>query len=81
MINEIPTWKDSERILSLARFVLAKRPGYGKRLRGKSFLKIDVAQVDISSSLIRDLVYKKLSIKYLTTDAVADYIAKHRLYR
>ncbi len=81
LVSEIPTWKNVDEIYRMARFVLAKRPGFGKRLSGKNFLKIDVAQVDISSSLIRNLVEQGRSIRYLTPDSVVKYIEKHKLYR
>jgi nicotinate-nucleotide adenylyltransferase len=81
LVSELPTWKNIDKILQMSKFVLAKRPGFGKRLTGKSFLKIHVAQVDISSSLLRSLVKQGRSIRYLTPDAVVDYINKHRLYR
>lgn len=81
LVSEIPRWKNVEEIYKLAKFVLAKRPGFGRRLSGKNFLKINVAQVDISSSLIRDLVKQKRSIRYLTPDSVVKYIEKHGLYK
>ena len=81
LVKEIPTWKDVDEIYKLAKFVLAKRPGFGRRLSGENFLKIDVAQVDISSSLIRDLVSKGRSVRYLTPGAVVEYIEKNKLYR
>lgn len=81
LVNEIPKWKNVEEIYKLAKFVLAKRPGFGRRLSGKNFLKINVAQVDISSSLIRNLVKQKRSIRYLTSAAVVKYIEKNKLYR
>ncbi|MFA5038518.1 MAG: nicotinate-nucleotide adenylyltransferase [Candidatus Omnitrophota bacterium] len=80
LVSEIPTWKNVDEIYRMARFVLARRPGYGKRLSGRPFIKILVAQVDISSSLLRKLVRKKLSIRYLTPYSVVRYIEKHRLY-
>jgi nicotinate-nucleotide adenylyltransferase len=81
LVSEIPKWKDVGEIYKLARFVLAKRPGFGKRLSGRPFLKIDVAQVDISSSLIRALVKRDRSIRYLTPSNVVRYIQTRRLYR
>jgi len=81
LVNEIPTWKDVGEVHRLARFVLAKRPGYGRRLSGRPYRKIHVAQVDISSSLIRHLVRQGRSIKYLTPASVVRYIQRHRLYR
>ncbi len=81
LVSEIPKWKDVGEIYKLARFVLVKRPGFGKRLSGRPFLKIDVAQVDISSSLIRALVKSGRSIRYLTPANVVRYIEARRLYR
>ena len=81
LVSEIPNWKDVNDIYKLAKFVLAKRPGFGKRLKGKSFLKINVAQVDISSSNIRNLVKQGRSILYLTPYVVVKYIKKHGLYK
>lgn len=81
LVSEIPKWKNVEEIYRLARFVLAKRPGFGRRLTGEHFLKIHVAQVDISSSLIRGLVRKGRSIRYLTPDSVIRYIEKRGLYK
>lgn len=81
LVAEIPTWKEVGEIYKMAKFVLAKRPGFGKRLRGPAFLKINVAQVDISSSFIRNLVRHRKSITYLTPYVVVKYIEKHRLYK
>ena len=81
LVSELPTWKNIDEIMKMATFVLAKRPGYGKRLTGKGFLKIRVAQVDISSSLIRSLIKQGRSIRYLTPANVVEYIEKHELYK
>ncbi|MDD5019848.1 MAG: nicotinate-nucleotide adenylyltransferase [Candidatus Omnitrophica bacterium] len=81
LVAEIPTWKDVDEIYRLAKFVLARRPCYGKRLSGKPFIKINVAQVDISSSLIRKLIRQKRSVRYLTPNRVVKYIEQHKLYR
>lgn len=81
LVAEIPRWKDVDEIYRMATFVLARRPGYGRRLSGRRFIKISVAQVDISSSLLRQLVAKKRSIRYLTPYSVVKYIEKHRLYK
>ena len=81
LVAEIPTWKNVDEINRLAKFVLARRPGYGKRLSGRPFIKINVAQVDISSSLIRKLCQQGRSIRYLTPNRVVRYIEKHGLYK
>ena len=81
LVSEIPSWKNVDEIYALASFVLARRPGYGRRLSGRPFIKISVAQVDISSSLIRRLRREGLSIRYLTPNNVVKYIERHRLYQ
>ncbi len=81
LVSEIPSWKNVDEIYALATFVLARRPGYGRRLSGRPFIKINVAQVDISSSLIRKLRREGRSIRYLTPNSVVKYIERHRLYQ
>ncbi|MGE5279282.1 MAG: nicotinate-nucleotide adenylyltransferase [Deltaproteobacteria bacterium] len=81
LVSEIPTWKNVAEIHRLATFVLAKRPGYGRRLSGRNYRKINVAQVDISSSFLRRLVRQGYSIRYLTPGSVVAYIKRHRLYK
>ncbi|MFN1208241.1 nicotinate-nicotinamide nucleotide adenylyltransferase, partial [Enterococcus lactis] len=41
---------------------------------------VDVAKLDISSTLIRKLVSNHQSIRYLVPDAVLKYIKEHHLY-
>ncbi len=42
---------------------------------------ISMPRLDVSSSMIRERVRQRLSIRYLVPDAVARYISRHRLYR
>jgi nicotinate-nucleotide adenylyltransferase len=43
-------------------------------------LLVEMVSLDISSSEIRQLVKEGKSIRYLVTNTVAAYVAKHRLY-
>jgi len=43
--------------------------------------RLVMPQMAISSSMIRDRIRHGESIRYLVPDAVARYIARHRLYR
>ncbi|MCW8995351.1 MAG: nicotinate-nucleotide adenylyltransferase [Psychromonas sp.] len=47
---------------------------------GKIYFQ-DTSQLDISSTKIRQLLQKNLSIDYLVPEVVNDYIKKHQLYR
>ncbi len=76
----------------LERFLVAQRDGIDEselapilaglpaQLRAR-FVPIDVAMMDVSSTAIRALVAKRRSIRYLTPDAVVEYIESNGLYR
>lgn len=91
-ILEILTWKDYRELLSICSFIAATRPGYClNRLEetiGESCLDtlaaihvVEIPAVAISSTLIRERLAGDKPIKYLTTEAVAQYIVKNGLYR
>jgi nicotinic acid mononucleotide adenylyltransferase len=42
---------------------------------------LDMQEVDVSSSFVRERVARGLEIKGLVTDGVAEYIEDHGLYR
>jgi nicotinate-nucleotide adenylyltransferase len=85
-----PTWHEPGRILELAR--LAVVPRAGARPVDTGWLDaqlpawrdrvdfVDGPLVDVSASVIRDRVRAGLPIDGLVPQAVADYIAAHRLY-
>ncbi|MFA0756452.1 MAG: hypothetical protein YPKNTGVA_001973 [Candidatus Fervidibacter sp.] len=87
-VLEILTWKDSDELIGLCRFIAVTRPGYDlqqlERLPAhylERIMPLAIPGVDISSTLIRERVRRGEPIRYLTPDAVCDYIAKHGLYR
>jgi len=70
---ELPRWRESEAIPALARVEVFAREGLAEGRRA-------VPHVDISSTAVRERVRRGCSIRYWVPDAVADYIAAHRLY-
>jgi nicotinate-nucleotide adenylyltransferase len=80
---EFGTWKEPERVRSLARLVVMTRPGsrvdsfaaYGEEVR------IRVPEIAVSSSDIRRRAKGGETIRYLVPDRVAEYIRSHHLYR
>ena len=88
-VLEILTWKSHEELVQLCRFIAVTRPGYDaqklqEKLPPNYLTRIDllvIPGIDISSTMIRERVRKGEPIRYLTPDAVCDYIAKHGLYK
>ena len=91
-LEEFPGWHDPRGILSLATLAVADRPGVraGARRparaadglpRGARVAWLRNPGLDLSSSAIRARVRAGRTVRYLVPDAVARYIARHRLYR
>ena len=77
--NELDTWKSYEELLKSISLIVMLRPG-SVVLRddlpvvpGSVFIT-DSPLIDISSSLIRERISRGYTAKYLTPDAVIDYI-------
>jgi nicotinate-nucleotide adenylyltransferase len=83
-------WREPERIARAAALVVALRPGAPARVRraGGSRAAGNGARVrwlsnpglDVSSHALRARAARGRSLRYLVPDAVARYIARHRLY-
>jgi nicotinate-nucleotide adenylyltransferase len=85
----LPSWREPERVLSLARLAVAKRRGTARSsidralagLRGGDGAQFfRMPRIGISSTLVRRRVRAGEPIRYLVPDAVASYIDEHRLY-
>ena len=91
MAYSLPTWRDPEGVLALARIAVAEREGVrradiSERLAGLAGAAdrvcfFDMPRIDISSSLIRRRAAAGQPLRYLVPDAVAAYIEREGLYR
>jgi nicotinate-nucleotide adenylyltransferase len=94
MLNDLPHWRHTERILELALPVVAARPGSGEldfaglspfaspeRLAQIREHQVEMPEIGLSSTAIRRRVKAGLSIRYQTPRAVEKYIESHGLYR
>jgi nicotinate-nucleotide adenylyltransferase len=83
---EMPSWREPERLFSLVEVAVIDRPGSPVEPLSAPFaavrglVRVEGPTLAISSREIRDRVRRGLSVRYLVTDPVADYIAGRRLY-
>ncbi len=89
MARTLPSWRAPREILGLARLAVAERGGAVRREIREVMRSLgaedrvtflDMAPVDVSSSMVRDRVAAGESIDSLVPAGVARYIADHRLY-
>ena len=89
---EIENWYKSESLFKEFSFIIGDRPGYKEdfvekqinKIKDKyetKIFKIDILEIEISSSNIRELARKNLSFKYLTPEVVENYINNFHLYK
>ena len=74
-------WKAYDKLLELCKLIVFTRPGYEGTL--PAILKDSQTlplYIDVSSSMIRDMLARGESIRYLVPNAVISYIYKHKLY-
>jgi nicotinate-nucleotide adenylyltransferase len=85
----LPSWREPERVLSLATLAVAKRRGTSRAavdealrmLRGGDHARFfRMPRIAISSTMLRDRVRSGESIRYYVPDPVISYIEEHRLY-
>ena len=87
-VLELPSWLEPDAILDECQFVAVHRPGYdltqlSARLgaaRAESIMTLEIPQLEISSTQIRERVRRGMSIKYLVPEAVEAFILKTGLY-
>ena len=81
---EYKIWKDFDEVLTRCVMIATTRPNYDLsrvppevRNRVRTF---PVTGVDISATVIRERIRKRLSIRYLVPETVRSYIHRHELY-
>jgi nicotinate-nucleotide adenylyltransferase len=83
------SWREPERVLSLATLAVVERPGtrraaieqaLGQVQGGERARFFDMPEIGISSTMLRDRARAQQPTRYLVPDAVRDYIDRHQLY-
>lgn len=79
MVDYLPKWYRINDLLKIVNFVAVRRPG-AKNESQYPVIWVDVPEVQISSSDIRQRVAQGESIRYLVPTRVEQYIKEHDLY-
>lgn len=79
MVEYLPKWHRIDELVQLVNFVGVKRAGYAQE-SPYPIIWVDVSEVDISSTTIRQKIKEGCSLKYLVPDAVLEYIYGEGLY-
>ncbi|RIW37613.1 nicotinate-nucleotide adenylyltransferase [Bacillus salacetis] len=79
MIEYLPKWHKIEELSQLIQFAGVKRPGYETE-SPYNVVMVEIPQIDISSTLIRDRVASGETVAYLIPEKVSDFIREEKLY-
>jgi len=81
----LPRWKNPERIMELAQLVVYKRVTPQKGLVGNTHFAcdhwLDGPPVDVTSTEIKDLLFKNKNADHLLTPEVSAFIKENGLYQ
>ncbi len=90
-LRDLPTWREPEKIASLATIVAVNRPGWpaptpeqitawvGPELAGK-IQTVTMPGADLSASELRRRVRSRLGLRFMTPRAVEVFIEQHDVY-
>jgi nicotinate-nucleotide adenylyltransferase len=81
-IQNITKWKNYETLLNNYKIIVYNRPGYNATiLPHKNISIVDAPLLDISSTLIRQKIKDKKSIRFLVPTEVRNYITDNNYYK
>jgi len=80
-LTGLDTWKDIDRLLKLCGFVAFNRPGFENDKNRPHILRIEIAPIEISSTMIREKIKTGESITGLLPEVVEEYIVTNNLYK
>jgi nicotinate-nucleotide adenylyltransferase len=80
--QNLPRWKNAERLLERYAFYIYNRPGHPiKESWGASITIVDAPLLEISSSYIRKKIREGKPIQWLVSDPVNQYIQENNYYK
>lgn len=79
MVEYLPKWYQIDVLIERLKFVGVKRPGY-KLQTTYPIIEVEVPEIGISSSFLRDRIKNKLNTKYYLPKSVEKYIEENQIY-
>ncbi|MCG7336444.1 nicotinate-nucleotide adenylyltransferase [Sporosarcina sp. ACRSM] len=79
MIDQLPTWYRIDELVRLVQFIGVNRPGNSGETEYPVQL-VDIPQIDLSSSLIRERFLEKRTVRFLIPHEVESFIREVGLY-
>jgi nicotinate-nucleotide adenylyltransferase len=79
MVEYLPKWHKINELTSMIHFVALARPGY-TLATPYPVIVVEMPQLDLSSSIIRERVASGQTIRYLVPEGVRLYIKENHLY-
>lgn len=84
-LREFHTWREPERILTLARLAVVPRAGKTRAPVRPAYRRrvvfVPMPEIGLSSSEIRRRIARGASVRYWVPDHVLSYMDRHELYR
>lgn len=88
-LRDLPKWRQPEEVIRLTRFLVSVRPGVNKAevlaalpdTWEERVTFIEMPELDISSTYLRERLKTGLSVRYLLPRIVEEYILARGLYR
>jgi nicotinate-nucleotide adenylyltransferase len=88
-LRDLPKWRQPDEVVRLTRFLVSVRPGVNKAevlaalpdAWEERVTFIEMPELDISSTYLRERLKIGSSVRYLLPRAVEEYILTQRLYR
>ncbi|MFJ1627217.1 nicotinate-nucleotide adenylyltransferase [Marinilactibacillus psychrotolerans] len=79
MVEDLPSWYKIDELVNLVQIVAVNRPQYSVET-AFPLIFIDVPNIEISSSTIRQKISDQCSVKFLLPDKVLEHIEAEGLY-